>query len=142
MASRPAKKRKIAVPSIDEHGAGEVGSSGSSPSSTGSDTEASEIGEDNINGAAQPPSKSEQKTWTDPNGPISRSNGIQLNMAGATSNSNIFSLQVDELLTEIRPNQERMKARFAESLRSLREVIQNIPNRAPLPVSAEPFMNA
>lgn len=56
-------------------------------------------------------------------------------MAGASSKSSLFRLQVDELLEEIRPNQEKSKAEFEGTLRTLKELIERIPARAPLPVS-------
>jgi hypothetical protein len=59
-------------------------------------------------------------------------------MAGASSKSGLFRLQVDELLAEIQPNQEKSRAELEGTLRTLKELIERIPARAPLPVSLLP----
>ena len=52
--------------------------------------------------------------------------------AGAYS-SNMFQLQVDELLVKVRPAKGRM-VKAENALHKLKEIIEHIPNREPKPV--------
>jgi U3 small nucleolar RNA-associated protein 22 len=49
--------------------------------------------------------------------------------------SNLFKLQVDELLEQVKPNFQTVEAKLNDLLRSLKSLIENIPNREPASIS-------
>lgn len=54
--------------------------------------------------------------------------------AGEEFKSNLFKLQVDELLEHVRPKQKRKDASIEHELRSLKSIIEAIPARPPISV--------
>ncbi len=110
-----------------------------SSSTAESDAQSSQCDEQGVKGTGPTPTTPELKHYVDSQRPSQRSrrpfDGSELAMAGASSRSTLFHLQVDELLAEIRPNHEKSKSKFEGTLRKLKEAIECIPNRAPLPVS-------
>lgn len=50
-------------------------------------------------------------------------------------NSNMFKLQVDELLAEMRPDYERKLKKVEKALHKLKAILERIPEQKPLPVS-------
>ncbi|RAQ44003.1 pre-rRNA processing protein Utp22 [Aspergillus flavus] len=62
----------------------------------------------------------------------------ELALASGVYKSNLFKLQLDELLTESRPNYDKHVSKLQDTLHRLKEVIDNIPERPPKPaVEAE-----
>lgn len=59
--------------------------------------------------------------------------------AGGLYKSSMFKLQVDELLNEVRPNYEKRAAGIKSALHQLKNAIEGIEDREPLPVS--PVLN-
>lgn len=55
--------------------------------------------------------------------------------AGEAYKSSLFKLQVDEMLTEVRPNYAKRLGPVDNALRKLKTLIEAIPGREPLPVS-------
>ena len=55
--------------------------------------------------------------------------------AGNTHDSNMFKLQLDELLAEMRPDYERRLKKVEKALHKLKGILEHIPERDPLPVS-------
>lgn len=53
---------------------------------------------------------------------------------GGTFKSNMFKLQVDEMLGQIRPGHGKRETRAEEALHKLKKTIEQIPSREPLPV--------
>ena len=52
-----------------------------------------------------------------------------------SNNTNMFNIQLDELLTEVKPNYQKRMRKLKSALHKLKSVIENIPPRGPLPVS-------
>lgn len=55
--------------------------------------------------------------------------------SGDLYKSSMFKMQVDEMLSEIRPNYEKRMGPVNEALRKLKTIIENITDREPLGVS-------
>ena len=55
--------------------------------------------------------------------------------AGDLYKSSMFKLQVDEMLSEIRPNYEKRMGPVNEALRKLKTIIDSVADREPLSVS-------
>ena len=55
--------------------------------------------------------------------------------AGSMYKSNLFKLQMDELLAELRPSYKRRMVKAEKALHKLKRLIEAIPTRDPLPVS-------
>lgn len=55
--------------------------------------------------------------------------------SGGSYKSNLFKLQVDELLAEVKPNYEKRLGFVDEELRKLKVLIESIEDRDPLSVS-------
>ena len=53
---------------------------------------------------------------------------------GGIYNTDVFQIQLGELLAEVRPNYEKKGGQIAEPLRKLKEIIENIAPMKPLPV--------
>lgn len=53
---------------------------------------------------------------------------------GDMYNSDLFQIQVGELLSAVQPNHDRQMARVEKTLRKLKQVIEDISLRQPLPV--------
>ncbi|MCJ1390843.1 hypothetical protein MMC18_003704 [Xylographa bjoerkii] len=49
-------------------------------------------------------------------------------------NSDVFQIQLGELLAEVRPNYEKATTRVEKTLRKLKQIIENIPARDPQPI--------
>lgn len=60
------------------------------------------------------------------NGPMSLGNGAY--------NTNLFQLQLDQLLSKVRPDYERRMVRAENALRKLKTIIERIPNHEAKPV--------
>jgi U3 small nucleolar RNA-associated protein 22 len=56
--------------------------------------------------------------------------------AGEIYKSNIFKLQVDELLSQVKPNFSRIESSIASLLRTVKNIIEAIPDREPVSVSS------
>lgn len=56
-------------------------------------------------------------------------------VAGNIYNSNMFKLQMDELLAEMRPDYERRLKKVEKALHKLKAILERIPEQEPLPVS-------
>lgn len=54
--------------------------------------------------------------------------------AGNIYNPNMFKLQVDELLAEMRPDYERKLKKIEKALHKLKVILERIPEHEPLPV--------
>ena len=74
-------------------------------------------------------------TNSTPSSRIKRSEGRNHPSPIATGafNSNVFQLQVDELLSKVRPRDGRM-VKAEHALRKLKGIIESIPDREPIPV--------
>ena len=57
-------------------------------------------------------------------------------------NSDMFQIQLDELLAEVRPNYEKVTAKVERTLRKMKQIIENIPARDPQPVSLDLYLYA
>lgn len=55
-------------------------------------------------------------------------------LSNSAYNSNMFQLQIDELLSKVRPDYGRRMVRAENALRKLKKIIERIPYRAPKPV--------
>lgn len=77
-------------------------------------------------------------TATNPAGAVRKSDlgGDGEGAAGNTYNSNMFKLQMDELLAETRPDYERRLKKAEKALRRLKTILERIPEQEPLPVSS------
>jgi hypothetical protein len=144
MASRPAKKRKVEASNTDDAGNGDLSDSMSS-SPTEGDVESDQGHQENSNEASQPATREQKRE-----DPARRSNarslhgfdGSEMALARAASKSNFFRLQVEDLLAEIRPNHERLKAKLEGHLHRVKQIIEQMPNRGPLSVSSDSSMSA
>lgn len=69
-----------------------------------------------------------------------RNNGFQGGgYTGEVYKSNLFKLQVDELLQRVRPRHGKKEAHAEDALRTLKAIIERIPDREPQAVSAFGF---
>jgi U3 small nucleolar RNA-associated protein 22 len=76
-----------------------------------------------------------------PNQPTNRdSSGVAF--TGEVFKSNLFQLQVDELLEQIRPKKSKQDILVERELRSLKAVIEAIPARAPVSVRTSSSLTA
>ena len=57
--------------------------------------------------------------------------------SGGLYKSNMFKLQVDEMLAEVRPNYEKWMAGVDQALHKLNSLIEAVQDRATLPVGCE-----
>ncbi|KAE8395404.1 Nrap protein [Aspergillus alliaceus] len=57
----------------------------------------------------------------------------ELALASGFYKSNLFKLQLDELLADSRPNYDKHVSRLQDTLNRLKEIIENIPERPPKP---------
>lgn len=127
MSAHLAKRRKLASPngneSVEEGDRNDAPGSRSSGNSNGN-KEAAEAG--------KVPGESGRKD--------TRSTGSKSNLASASAElafasglykSGFFKLQVDELLTELRPNYERQLSKIQGTLHRLKDIIEAIPDRNP-----------
>jgi U3 small nucleolar RNA-associated protein 22 len=56
--------------------------------------------------------------------------------AGEVYKSNMFKIQVDELLEQVRPNFSRVEQNISSQLRRVKDAIEAIPDREPITVCA------
>lgn len=95
--------------------------------------------EEAVAGKSQPrTSKEPKKSHKEPRkGPLRDRDMAELTGAytGEVYKSNIFKLQVDELLEQIRPKHGKKEAAAEKALRDLKGIIEKIPAREPAPVS-------
>ncbi|KAK1146706.1 U3 snoRNP protein [Aspergillus melleus] len=62
----------------------------------------------------------------------------EISLASGLYKSNLFKLQLDELLADLRPNYDKQVSRLQDTLHKLKEIIENIPERpANAPLDAE-----
>ncbi len=54
--------------------------------------------------------------------------------ASGAYNSNMFKLQMDELLVKVRPKSEKRMSKVENALRKLKSIIESIPSQEALPV--------
>lgn len=112
------KKRKVSPPAvgeINERNLHSVRSDGPSPE------EEADVADYSINPHAHKPLRNDKEDKP------------KVMSTGAYS-SNMFQLQVDELLLKVRPAKGRM-VQAENALRKLKDIIEHIPNREPKPVS-------
>lgn len=57
----------------------------------------------------------------------------ELALASGFYKSSFFKLQMDELLTELRPNYDKQVSKIQGTLHKLKEIIEQLPDRAPKP---------
>ena len=57
----------------------------------------------------------------------------ELALASGFYKSNLFKLQMDELLTELRPNYDKQVSKIQGTLHKLKEIIERVPDREPKP---------
>ncbi|KAK2747268.1 hypothetical protein FQN57_002166 [Myotisia sp. PD_48] len=62
----------------------------------------------------------------------SRTTVAEYALASGQYKSSLFKLQMDELLSQLRPDHDKLRSRVEKQLRQLKTVIENIPDRAPL----------
>ncbi|OJJ43343.1 hypothetical protein ASPZODRAFT_918659 [Penicilliopsis zonata CBS 506.65] len=74
-----------------------------------------------------------QQSMKSKNGSRSSSNGVSAEVAftGGLYKSSFFKLQMDELLTDLRPNYEKQGSRAHEILHKLKEIIENLAEKPP-----------
>ncbi|KAF9638271.1 putative pre-rrna processing protein utp22 protein [Lasiodiplodia theobromae] len=106
---------------------------------SGDDSEESdESMEEAVAGKSQPrTSKEPKKSHKEPRkGPLRDRDMAELTGAytGEVYKSNIFKLQVDELLEQIRPKHGKKEAAAEKALRDLKGIIEKIPARDPAPI--------
>lgn len=58
---------------------------------------------------------------------------VELALASGFYKSSFFKLQMDELLTELRPNYDKQVSKIQETLHKLKEVVERLPDREPKP---------
>jgi U3 small nucleolar RNA-associated protein 22 len=115
MATRPAKRRRVASP------AGNGFHEESSSSSDGEDTRQSQH-----NGAAN----GERRRRPATNGNANLSSAF----LGEIYKSNMFKIQVDELLEQIKPKHSDVDNDIAAQLRRIKDVIEACPDGEPVTV--------
>lgn len=124
MAPHALKKRKLAH-QTDENPT----FAGSSPESPSSEFDLSDGG---------PASKS-QRASTQPR-PVQKTGPHQtLQTSGEKYASGLFQMQIEELLSEVRPNYEKYTFELEQALRKIKEIIERIPPREAVPVGFRSF---
>ena len=110
------KKRKLSPPAVSNMDEGLLQSVPSGPSPR----EEGDVADSSINPHAHKPMRND------------KDDKPKVKSTGAYS-SNMFQLQVDELLLKVRPAKGRM-VQAENALRKVKDIIEHIPNREPKPV--------
>lgn len=124
MAAHAIKRRKVT------HPAGSKNEEGGRPSDNGSANSTDDGGavvEENRIPSLRHNAHESAKTHLDGLGQF----------ASGASNSNMFKLQMDELLVKVRPKYGKRVTKVEDALRKLKVIIESIPNQESLPVGYE-----
>ena len=132
MDKHALKRRKLDHPPVHARSAKEHASE-SSDSSSGS-ASGSDSGEEKI-----PQSNGKPFNGTE-QGRVARVKSKLIN-SGDMYNSDLFQIQVGELLSTVQINYERLRTRVEKTLCRLKRVIEDIPPRQPLLVHISPCLN-
>ncbi|KAI9738386.1 MAG: hypothetical protein M1834_008889 [Cirrosporium novae-zelandiae] len=96
------------------------------------ETDNEEKAERNVNMEKEKISQAEKKRRR-PN--IDRISQSELLMAGETSKSGLFKLQIDELLADIHPKYEKHMPKLERILRKIKNIIEGIPDSEPVSIA-------
>jgi U3 small nucleolar RNA-associated protein 22 len=121
MAAHATKRRKVNYPARSENEDGRGASDNGSASST--DDGGAVVEENNTSGIRHN-AREGAKTRLDEVGQF----------ASGAYNSNMFKLQMDELLVKVRPKSEKRMSKVENALRKLKSIIESIPSQEALPV--------
>lgn len=144
MAPHAVKRRKLSHDSDEDSSDGGVDTRLAANDDDQSDVSADDVvmshEEDSTKKKAQPQAskKTPQKAQKENRkGPHRDRDMAELTGAytGEVYKSNMFKLQVDELLDQIRPKHGKKEAAAEKALRELKAIVENIPAREPLSVS-------
>lgn len=124
MAPHPTKRRKLEHDSDEDSIFSNDDGNGGVPSAKESDED------------ERPSTMQKKKSNNKPASDQTTDNAAMY--AGDLYKSSMFKMQVDEMLSELRPNYEKRLGPVNEALRKLKTIIENIPDREPSSVSGFP----
>jgi len=87
---------------------------------TNGDTSGESVGAEN---------KAAQGTWNNQGKPRESGRTRPISLSNSSHGLSLFQLQIDELLSKVRPDYERRMVKAETALRKLKEIIERIPNR-------------
>lgn len=127
MSNPTVKRRKLSPSPVDSSSPGNQSKAlTTNSSSSKGDTEKST---QSVTHKDERPSKSHQARKGNEDGPA------ELAMASGFYKSNFFKLQLDELLTSLRPNHAKRISKLQDTLHALKKAIENVPEIAPKMIS-------
>lgn len=130
MSAHLAKRRKLISPSENE--SADEGDRKDAPGSRASggingSKETAETGKGSTGSGEKPTRSTGRRSDL-------ASSSAELALASGLYKSSFFKLQVDELLTELRPNYDQQISKIQSTLHRLKDIIEAVPDRTPKPL--------